>query len=146
MQKTGRIKSAQKCRPHSERASTLVTQRQTGHADSIGRIDALLAAVSNARRALLMLDYDGTLAPFQMKRSQAFPYPHVVEMIQATLGSGQTRVVIISGRDAEEVASLLGSDPCPEIWGLHGSQRRMPDGHTETMEIPVDARRHPAGC
>jgi trehalose-phosphatase len=44
-------------------------------------------------------------------------------------------VVIISGRDACETIPLLGVAPIPEVWGLHGLQRRKPDGSIETVRI-----------
>ncbi len=84
---------------------------------------------------MLLLDYDGTLAPFREKRDQAFPYPGVAEVLQEIVGSGRTRVVIVSGRDANETIPLLGIEPIPEVWGLHGLQRRRVDGGIETVRI-----------
>ncbi len=82
-----------------------------------------------------MLDYDGTLAPFRKKRDQAFPYPGVVRALQEIICHGHTRVVIVSGRDANEMLPLLGVDSVPEIWGLHGLQRRRCNGNIETVRI-----------
>lgn len=81
----------------------------------------------------LVLDYDGTLAPFHTDRNSAIPWPGVREAIQTILKGGKTRVVLISGRPAEEVRDLLGVQPPPEIWGIHGRQRLFRDGHT-TLE------------
>jgi trehalose-phosphatase len=36
-------------------------------------------------------------------------------------------VVIISGREATDILPLLGIQPSPEVWGLHGLQRLNPD-------------------
>ena len=33
--------------------------------------------LSRARESALLLDYDGTLSPFQLDREEAFPYPGV---------------------------------------------------------------------
>ena len=77
----------------------------------------------------LALDYDGTLAPFHIDRNAAIPWPGVREAVQKILQGGSTRVVLISGRQAEEVRDLLGVNPHPEIWGIHGRQRLFPDGH-----------------
>jgi trehalose-phosphatase len=98
-------------------------------------IDEFLRTVTRAERSLLLLDYDGTLAPFHEEREKAFPYPGVAPIVQEIIRGGHTRVVIISGRDASEVALLLGVAPTPEIWGLHGLQRRKPDGAVETLPI-----------
>jgi trehalose-phosphatase len=59
---------------------------------------------------------------------EAAPYPGVREAIGRILRSGKTRVVLVSGRRAEEVRELLGIRPAPEIWGVHGRQRLTPDG------------------
>jgi len=76
----------------------------------------------------LALDYDGTLAPFCVDRMEAVPYPGVREAVARILGTGKTRVVLISGRRVEEVRDLLGIHPTPEIRGVHGRQRLWPDG------------------
>jgi trehalose-phosphatase len=77
---------------------------------------------------VLALDYDGTLAPFRIDPMEAVPYPGMREALAKILASGSTRVVLISGRRAEEVRDLLGVRPAPEIWGVHGRQRLWPDG------------------
>jgi trehalose-phosphatase len=82
----------------------------------------------------LLLDYDGTLAPFRKERDQAVPYPGVAPALEAIMHEGHTRVVIISGRDATDISRLLGIQPSPEVWGLHGLQRLSPDGSGETLQ------------
>ena len=99
------------------------------------RIERFLKTVAQTRRSLLMLDYDGTLAPFREERDKAFPYPGTAEVIQEIVSSGHTRVVIISGRDTSETLPLIGVSPVPEVWGLHGLQRRKPDAKVETIRI-----------
>lgn len=83
----------------------------------------------------LALDYDGTLAPFRIDRDSALPWPGVREAVQKILESHQTRVVLISGRRAEEVRDLLGVNPPPEIWGVHGRQRLFPDGRVKMAPL-----------
>ncbi len=98
-------------------------------------IETLFTAVARAPRALLMLDYDGTLAAFQNDRTQAFPYPGIAPVLQAIVRNGKTRVVIISGRDAEDILPLLDVEPQPEVWGLHGLQRLLPDGCSALLPL-----------
>ncbi len=86
-------------------------------------VDAFLGRTARASRSLLMLDFDGTLAPFHVDRTKAFPYRGITPALQQILDTGKTRIVIISGRHADEVIPLLALDPHPEIWGLHGLQR-----------------------
>jgi len=99
------------------------------------RIERFLKTVAQAQRSLLLLDYDGTLAPFRQERDQAFPYPGSAHLLEEVVRSGHTRVVIVSGRDTSETIPLLGVAPVPEVWGLHGLQRRKPDGRIETVRI-----------
>jgi trehalose 6-phosphate phosphatase len=98
-------------------------------------IERFLKTVAQARRSMLLLDYDGTLAPFREERDQAFPYPGIAQLLEEIASGGHTRVVIISGRDTSETVSLLGVTPIPEVWGLHGLQRRKPDGTVETVRL-----------
>jgi trehalose 6-phosphate phosphatase len=88
-----------------------------------------------AGRGVLALDYDGTLAPFHLDRYAAVPYPGVREVLGRILQTGRTRVVLISGRKAEEVRNLLGIVPAPEIWGVHGRQRLWPDGRSDLVPL-----------
>jgi trehalose-phosphatase len=98
-------------------------------------VEFLLEKVSRAPRSLLMLDYDGTIAPFRKNRDQAFPYPGFSLLLQEIVCTGRTRVVVISGRDAGEIVPLLDIEPRPEIWGLHGLQRLKPDDSVELLPL-----------
>jgi trehalose 6-phosphate phosphatase len=106
--------------------------------DATAQVEAFLRAVAAAPQSLLMLDYDGTLAPFHKSRERAFSYPGISQALQEIIRTGKTRVVIISGRDAKEIIPLLQIDPCPEIWGLHGSQRRQTNGRSDLSPVHRD--------
>jgi trehalose-phosphatase len=93
-----------------------------------------LERLKTANNRMLLLDYDGTLAPFRVDRDHAFPYPGVPYLVSKIANSG-TRVVLISGRRAEEVASLSGIRPRPEIWGCHGMERITEDGSHSTFPL-----------
>lgn len=99
------------------------------------QLDRFLHTVAVSTVSLLMLDYDGTLAPFQRKRDQALPYPGVVTILQELIRTGRTRLIIVSGRYADEIATLLDLHPRPEVWGLHGLQRSKCDGSTEIPHL-----------
>jgi trehalose 6-phosphate phosphatase len=94
-----------------------------------------LRTVAEASHAVLLVDYDGTLAPFHTKRDQAYPYPRVVPLLQEIVRNGRTRVVVISGRGTTDVLPLLDIRPRPEIWGIHGLQRLKTDGSTEMPRL-----------
>jgi len=97
--------------------------------------DEFLERVHESRQSALLLDYDGTLAPFREQRDAAHPYPEVAHAIADIMATTFTRVVIVSGRAAHEVAQLIGLDPCPEIWGAHGLERLLPDGTLKLGKI-----------
>lgn len=84
--------------------------------------------LSKAPASALLLDYDGTLAPFQTERDRAFPYAEVVPILNRIIASGRTRVVIISGRPVHELRVLLGSLSKLEVWGAHGLEHLLADG------------------
>ena len=80
-----------------------------------------------APQRALLLDYDGTLAPFVTDRDHAYPYPHFAELLDE-ISANYTRVIIVSGRQAEEIPYLLKTTHRPELWGCHGLERLQPDG------------------
>jgi trehalose-phosphatase len=79
-------------------------------------------------RSVLMLDYDGTLAPFVRERMHAKPYIGVSQRLLRLASAPLLRLVLISGRPARELASLLPLSLKVEIWGSHGRERLNPDG------------------
>ena len=90
--------------------------------------DSFFKRLKAAKKRVLLLDYDGTLAPFSPDRSRAFPYPGVREMLGRILREGHCRLVLISGRSVEDLIPLLELDELPEIWGSHGLERLKADG------------------
>lgn len=91
-------------------------------------LDSFFEQLRGARQCVLMLDYDGTLAPFRVQRDQAVPYPGVREILGRILNAGLTRLIIVSGRMSREVVPLLGLPNMFEIWGSHGWDRYHVDG------------------
>jgi trehalose 6-phosphate phosphatase len=98
-------------------------------------VEQFMKAVARSPVSALLLDYDGTLAPFCLNRQQALPFPGVTELLQEIIANGRTRVVIITGRNAREVIPLLAVHPSPEIWGCHGLERLRPDGSCERPRV-----------
>ena len=74
-----------------------------------------LKTVAASSEAALLLDYDGTLAPFRTRRDQAYPYPGVALVLQEIVRDCRTRVVVMSGRDASDVLPFLNIHPRPEV-------------------------------
>jgi len=99
------------------------------------QINQFLEAVAAAPARLLMLDYDGTLAPLRKERDRVYPYPGMAAAVRKIMNGGRTRVVIVSGRELSELILRLGIQPLPELWGLHGMQRRRTNGRVETARV-----------
>lgn len=105
-----------------------------------GDPDAFFATLAGAPARVLMLDYDGTLAPFREERNEAVPYPGVRRAVEDVVTAGHTRVVVVSGRAVDVLRELLAVDPEPEMWGSHGWERYRPGGGVETGDPGPTAR------
>ncbi|MCR5889749.1 bifunctional alpha,alpha-trehalose-phosphate synthase (UDP-forming)/trehalose-phosphatase [Hymenobacter sp. J193] len=74
-------------------------------------IEQLRAQYQGARQRLLLLDYDGTLAPFNANPQRAKPDQELLLLLRALADMPQNRVVIISGRDRQTLEAWLGHLP-----------------------------------
>lgn len=88
---------------------------------------------------VLILDYDGTLAPFVVERDKAVPYDGVIERIEAIAEAGKTRLIIMSGRALADLRPLLKLRKRVELWGGHGAERELPDGTKSESAISAEA-------
>lgn len=102
---------------------------------------AFLDEVSAAQERLLLLDYDGTLAPFIPQRERAIPYRRIPDLLSSLMAACRTRVVLVTSRCAREVPALLGVDPPPEVRGNYGLERLMPNGAYDIGYIPEEGRK-----
>ena len=103
-------------------------------------LERYLHGIARAPERVLVLDYDGTLAPFRIRPELATPYPDVAKALDAILAAGATRVIIMSGRRAADVMPLLPLRRQPEIWGLHGWERLQPDGRLAVAQLGEEER------
>lgn len=108
--------------------------------DTLSRLDLqdFFRDLGRARQSALVLDYDGTLAPFRQNPGDAYPYPGVADVLQEIVNTGRTRVVLVTGRRAPELIPLLNLPPRPEIWGTHGLERLHPDDTYQRVHIDHD--------
>lgn len=81
----------------------------------------------------LMLDFDGTLAPFCTDRLQVRPFPGVMEILGEIADRG-TRIIFVSGRPCAELEPLLGFRRWHELWGNHGLERLSPSGRIDRFQ------------
>jgi len=96
----------------------------------------IVGKITNGAPRALLLDYDGTLAPFQVERDQAYMDPRYRVAIEAICRAGRTRLVIISGRAIDDLTPLLNMTPMPEIWGSHGWERLLASGEYIGPDLP----------
>jgi trehalose-phosphatase len=96
---------------------------------------SLRGSLRDAPRSLLMLDYDGTLAPFHIDRFEATPYFGVEERLQTLSRLSRVRLVLVSGRSARELRDLLDPRIKTEIWGSHGREQLRCDGSYELFAL-----------
>lgn len=101
-------------------------------------LDRFMLRVSAAAQTILLLDYDGTLAPFRKQRLEAFPYTGVRERLISLIDLENCRTIIVSGRPVKEIRDLLDLDRYPEIWGCHGSERMTSEGDYITEGLPPE--------
>jgi trehalose-phosphatase len=94
-----------------------------------------LQQIRTAPESVLLLDYDGTLAPFHVDRSLAYPYHGVVSLLDGIVQCGKTRIIIISGRPIVELRALLTPMSDLEMWGSHGLERQLSDGSYSRVQV-----------
>ncbi len=100
------------------------------------KLEAFFGRFGGGAHPLLLLDYDGTLAPFRVNRFDARPFAGVRQLLAHIQSQEKTCMGVITGRPAGEIAPMLGLDPPLEVWGLHGAERLHPDGRRELDLAP----------
>jgi trehalose 6-phosphate phosphatase len=101
-----------------------------------------------APRRCLVLDYDGTLAPFRVARDEAVPIEGVARSLSSIAELPDTSVWIVSGRPVREVERLLfpgGAPESVELVGEHGWERLTKSGR-RIEPLPGDAEMALAAC
>lgn len=94
--------------------------------------DKIAAAYTRATKRCILLDYDGTLAPFTKIPSQAAPAKELIGFLQQLAADKQNEVVIISGRDAKTLENWLG-DLDINFVAEHGVYIRYKGGQWQTQ-------------
>jgi trehalose 6-phosphate synthase/phosphatase len=74
----------------------------------------------NSSKRLLLLDYDGTLAPYYIKPADAKPSEQLKTLLRNLVSNQQNEVIIISGRDAPTLEKWFG-DTGVSIVAEHGA-------------------------
>ena len=104
------------------------------------KLDDFFRCFAGAARPSLLLDYDGTLAPFRVDRFKAQPWAGARELLNRIQSQGRTHMVVVTGRPAQEILPLLRVEAAPEIWGLHGAERLHANGRREFEQLSPAVR------
>jgi trehalose 6-phosphate phosphatase len=88
-------------------------------------------------RTALFLDLDGTLAAIEPTPEAVGPSPRRTALLRELLGRLDGRVAVLSGRPIADIDRIL-EGAVTAVAGVHGLERRMPDGRLE--RVPA----HPA--
>lgn len=93
--------------------------------------------IAASPRRLLMLDYDGTLAPYTTDRAHAFPSARTIAALEAIAARPSDSVVIVSGRPLSELERLLPVSGVDYV-GEHGWEEHA-GGERLQYAVPNDA-------
>ncbi|MGA2650009.1 MAG: trehalose-phosphatase [Terracidiphilus sp.] len=108
--------------------------------EAFEKLNEFFRGFAQGAGSVLLLDFDGTLAPFRVDRFTARPWAGVPELLAGIQRGGahglRTRMAVVTGRPAGEIGPLLGLEPALEVWGLHGAERLYPDGRRELEQGP----------
>ena len=100
---------------------------------SVGRA-GLAALIAGPARALVAVDFDGTLAPIAVDPQDARPAVGAVEAL-AALARRMGSVAVVTGRPAAVAVELGGFEAVPDLWVL--GHYGMEQWHNGTLDSPA---------
>ncbi len=93
----------------------------------------LIDEFRDSRRALLLLDYDGTLVPLSAKPAETKPGSKLMGVLQKLAENPRNEVVLMSGRDKESLDRWFG-DLDVSLVAEHGVWLKEKGGQWEAIE------------
>jgi trehalose 6-phosphate synthase/phosphatase len=99
-------------------------------------LSALRARMREARRLVLLLDYDGSLVPFAPIPDLARPDPELITLLRNLAAQPRIEVHIASGRKREDVEAWLGDLPI-HLHAEHGLWSRAPGQPGQPVKVDV---------
>jgi trehalose-phosphatase len=100
-------------------------------------LSAVWGRITSSPRRLLMLDYDGTLAPLRPERERAVPSQRARDALRAVATLGET-VVVVSGRPVQQLAEFLRGIHV-DLVGEHGWEELTAGGVRREHPVPQTA-------
>jgi len=93
---------------------------------------------NKAEKRCILLDYDGTLAPYQKLPSMAAPSAELMQLLEELAADKRNHVIIISGRDALTLDKWLGHLPLHMV-AEHGAMvRYIGEDWKETVTVSTE--------
>jgi trehalose 6-phosphate synthase/phosphatase len=86
----------------------------------------LVSDFKQAQSPLILLDYDGTLAPFATLPQSATPTPQLISILERIAQYPQSVVALISGRSRADLEKWFGGIPNLWLAAEHGAVLRSP--------------------
>ena len=74
-------------------------------------IEKMNGEFAGAKKRCILLDYDGTLAPFEKLPSLAIPGDEVLNLLVELSADAKNEVIVISGRDSDSLQKWMGHLP-----------------------------------
>lgn len=102
-------------------------------------LDDALRALTAVPRLLVVLDFDGVLAPIVSDPAAARPLPASARAVAALAELPGTTVVLLSGRGLADLASVAGFGALVRMVGSHGGE--FDDDDSEFLDDEQRARR-----
>lgn len=109
------IETLEEVKQQQDKLTTKMLNRQV--------TEHMIKHYAQARKRILLLDYDGTLVPYFSDINQAIPDRELKRLLLALARDTRNRVVVISGRTHETLAKWLGELPV-DLIAEHGVWRR----------------------
>ncbi|HYE64998.1 MAG TPA: bifunctional alpha,alpha-trehalose-phosphate synthase (UDP-forming)/trehalose-phosphatase, partial [Pyrinomonadaceae bacterium] len=93
----------------------------------------IIEAYRQAKRRLLLLDYDGTLVPYASRPQDAVPPPELIRLLGRLANNPSNTIGVVSGRSRHDLEIWFGQIPGLWLAAEHGAIMRSP--HTMRWEI-----------
>ena len=108
---------------------------------------SFFSEITHADERVLIVDYEGILAPLSLADGRTAPDPALWELLKDVM-QYRTRVITVSRWPACNVASWFGIHQIPEIWGNDGLERLLANGQYTCWELhtPIELLRAIAEC
>ncbi|KAJ3407202.1 threalose-6-phosphate phosphatase [Chytridiales sp. JEL 0842] len=100
--------------------------------------ELILRYYKNAKKRLLLFDYDGTLTPIVKTPSAAVPPPRMLKFLATLCADPRNYVFVISGRDQACLDNWLGHIKGLGLSAEHGSFIKYPGGQWTNLSKEMD--------